>query len=173
MAEMGSSEHRELVWKLDKMFMVRRIMMNKMAGDAGLYMGQLPILAYISHNKNCTQKEIADWLGVSAASVALSTKRLQKQGFIEKTVDSENLRRNMLSVTEKGCETAYSHRRRAVEFDEKMLAGLSEEELVSLSHIMDVLIRNMTGDEPVEPDFQPMHEMDSLIRQKLREKGEQ
>lgn len=161
---------RQLAWKMDKTYMVRRTMMSKLALDAGLYSGQLPILAYINHHPGCTQKELADWLGVSAASVALSTKRLQKQGLIDKTVDNSNLRRNMLSVTEKGRDVAFSHRRNAGEFDERMLDGLSDEELNTLSRLMDVILANMQGGSTETSDYRPMQEMDASIQKKFEKK---
>ena len=159
---------RELAWKLDKMFMLRRIMLNKTANSVGLYMGQLPILAYISHNEGCTQKEIADWLKVSPASIALSTKRLQKAGLIEKTVDKDNLRRNMLNVTEKGRETALKHREEENAFDENMFGGISEQELEQFSNTLDVFLQNLTGGEGLDVDFVPMMEMDDRIQERMQ-----
>ena len=159
---------RKLAWKMDKTYMVRRGAMSKLALDAGLYAGQLPILAYINHHPGCTQKELADWLGVSAASVALSTKRLQKQGLIEKIVDESNLRRNMLSVTEKGREVAFSHRRNAGVFDEQMLEGVTDEELEVFSRVMDKMLANM-GKKTCS-DYMPMQEMDARIEQHGKKK---
>ncbi|MBR6663667.1 MAG: MarR family transcriptional regulator, partial [Alphaproteobacteria bacterium] len=40
----------------------------------GLYVGQPQILNYVYCHPGCTQNEIAAYLGVSAASVAFSTK---------------------------------------------------------------------------------------------------
>jgi DNA-binding MarR family transcriptional regulator len=161
---------RKLAWKMDKTYMVRRGAMSKLAADAGLYAGQLPIIAYVNHHPGCTQKELADWLGVSAASVALSTKRLQKQGLIDKSVDETNLRRNMLSVTEKGREVAFNHRRNAGVFDDRMLEGVTDEELETLSRVMDKMLANMQGGSTAAPDYRPMQEMDARIRQREEKK---
>ncbi len=161
---------RKLAWKMDKTYMVRRGVMSKLAADAGLYAGQLPIIAYVNHHPGCTQKELADWLGVSAASVALSTKRLQKQGLIDKTVDETNLRRNMLSVTEKGREVAFTHRRNAGIFDDRMLEGVTDEELQTLARVMDKMLANMQGGSTASPDYRPMQEMDARIKQREERK---
>ena len=158
---------RELAWKLDKVFMLRRIMLNKTAHSEGLYMGQLPILAYISHNEGCTQKEIADWLKVSPASIALSTKRLQKAGLIDKAVDQDNLRRNRLRVTDKGRETALRHREAENAFDRNMFSGISEPSLEQFSETLDVFLQNLTGGEGLDVDFVPMMEMDDRIQERM------
>lgn len=162
-----SVDIKELAWKLDKMFMLRRIMLTKSIANTGLYLGQLPILAYISHNDGCTQKEISDWLNVSPASIALSTKRLQKAGFIKKTVDKDNLRCNRLSVTETGSETAIRCREAMNQFDENMFKGISEEDLRQFEKTIDFFIDNLTGGEGLDVDFVPMMEMDDNIQKRL------
>jgi DNA-binding MarR family transcriptional regulator len=162
-----SVDVRELAWKLDTMFMLRRIMLNKTTNNAGLYMGQLPILAYICHNDGCTQKEISDWLNVSPASIALSTKRLQKAGFIKKTVDKDNLRCNRLSVTESGSETAFKCREAMNLFDTNMFGGIGEEGLAQFGKTLDTFINNLTGGEGLDVDFVPMMEMDETIQKRI------
>ena len=72
--------------------------------DISLHFGQLPILEYIAAYPGCTQSDISEAINVSPASVATSTKRLSKAGFITKTADSDNLRRNKIYITEPGLE---------------------------------------------------------------------
>ena len=50
---------KKLAWKLDNLFMLRRTLLTKTTAVTGLYVGQLPVLAYIYNNDGCTQKEIA------------------------------------------------------------------------------------------------------------------
>ena len=92
----------ELIKRLDILYLKRRAMLQKSASDAGLYLGQLPIMEYIIENNDCSQVEIADALYLSPASVAISTKRLQKAGMLDKRVDKTSLRAKKLSITDKG-----------------------------------------------------------------------
>ena len=163
-----SVDVKVLAWKRDTMFMLRRIMLNKTTNNTGLYMGQLPILAYICHNDGCTQKEISDWLNVSPASIALSTKRLQKAGFIKKPVDKDNLRCNRLSVTESGSETAFKCREAMNVFDTEMFSGIGEEGLEQFNKTLDIFINNLTGGEGLDVDFVPMMEMDETIQKRIK-----
>lgn len=167
-----SDEIKKLAWMLDNLFLLRRTMLTKTMLNTGLYFGQLPVLMYISNHEGCTQKEIADWMKVSPASIALSTKRLQKAGLIEKTVDKDNLRRNMLSITPEGRETAIRCRENQIKFDEGMFACLSEEETVQLSSIVDKLIDNLSEGKGFDLDFVPMMEMDDRIQQRLENPDE-
>lgn len=167
-----SVELRKLAWKLDNLFMLRRTLLTKTTLNTGVYFGQLPVLTYIANNEGCTQKEVADWLKVSPASIALSTKRLQKAGFIEKKVDQLNLRRNMLSITPKGNETAIKCREDMIKFDEEMFKGITEEEADSLLKIVDKLINSLTDGEGFDVDFGPMMEMDNCIQQRIENPDE-
>ena len=73
---MVKPDYFSITEKLNKLFLWHRISLYKIAHHSGLYQGQLPVLAFIQKNEGCTQKEVANQLGVSAASVASSTKRL-------------------------------------------------------------------------------------------------
>ena len=95
---------------------------------AGLYPGQLPILEFVHAHEGCTQTEIARHLEVSAASIASSTKRMQKAGLILKKTDQLNLRANMLYLTPKGRELAALCRAEINELQSTYLSGFNENE---------------------------------------------
>ncbi|MGB4440441.1 MAG: MarR family winged helix-turn-helix transcriptional regulator [Sedimentibacter sp.] len=139
-----------VIGRLEKLSILRRIEANKISAEAGLYLGQLPILEYIIHHNGCTQKEIADIMSVSPASIATSTKRLQKSGLIKKQTDEENLRKNMLSVTEKGYEISKKCRESFDEFDKKLFNGFSDEELLSAKEHLDRLISNISNNSEID-----------------------
>lgn len=139
-----------VVGRLEKLSILRRMEANRISAEAGLYMGQLPILEYIIHHDGCTQREIADILSVSPASIATSTKRLQKAGLIKKQIDEENLRKNMLSVTEKGIELAKKCRESFNKFDQRLFSGFSNEELFLIKEHLDRLISNISDDSKID-----------------------
>ena len=76
----------------------------------------------------------------------------------------------MLSVTEKGREVAFTHRRNAGIFDDRMLEGVTDEELQTLARVMDKMLANMQGGSTASPDYRPMQEMDARIRQREEKK---
>ncbi len=73
-------ELHELMRKLHKLELVQQLAHRRGAQEHGLYFGQMPVLDFIAANPGCTQVQVADHLRVSPASIALSTKRLQKGG---------------------------------------------------------------------------------------------
>ena len=97
-------------------------------------------------NAGCTQKELAETLRVTPASIALSTKRLQKSGYVEKRVNESNRRCNRLYATPAGEAAALRHRQYLDEANEKTFAGISEEEQAVLCGLYDRMIQNLNED---------------------------
>lgn len=134
----------ELIRRFDILHIKRRLILQKVASETGLYLGQLPIIEYIINNDGCSQVDIADTLYLSPASVAISTKRLQKTGIIKKTIDEENLRSKKLTITDKGRKVAEACRKSFNSVDEKMFSGFNESELAQLRDYLDRLISNIS-----------------------------
>ena len=139
-------EFHELNGRLHKLELVRKLHHQKETHEYKLYFGQMPVLNYISFNPGCTQVEIANWMQVSPASVALSTKRLQKSGYIVKEVDPDNLRCKRLYLTEDGKRIRELAFERLRMLDEKMFEGFSEDELRQLAQYLDRMTINLTGE---------------------------
>lgn len=118
--------------------------------DSDVYFGQPPILDALAECGVCTQNELAKTLNVSPASVAVSLRRMQKSGLIEKEADSEDLRRNFVRLTEKGkAQHAYIHEC-FEEMDRKIYAGFTGAELETLQGLLVRLCRNLAADLPQE-----------------------
>ena len=95
-------ELKELSHSFIRLECVKRFTMHNMLKDSGVYFGQPPILDFLEKNGVCTQNELAKALEVSPASIAVSIKRMQKNGVVEKIADENDLRCNRISLTGKG-----------------------------------------------------------------------
>lgn len=139
-------ELHELMRKLHKLELVQQLAHRRGAQEHGLYFGQMPVLDFIAANPGCTQVQVADHLRVSPASIALSTKRLQKAGYLTKEVDAENLRCKRLYISEEGQRVCAMCRERLDQIDAVAFQGFSEEELEVFSSFLDRVTLNMTGE---------------------------
>ena len=166
------TEYRKITRKFMDISLLRRINLQKASNEGGLYMGQFPIIEFISKNDGCTQCEIAQSLKVSPASIALSTKRLQKMGLISKKTDKKNLRKNMLSVTEKGKEAMEKTLEAFKNTDKIAFASFSDEELQTLCGFLDRIILNLNENQPFEPDKIEAFIMDNEIKKKNSIRGD-
>ena len=135
--------YRNMVHKLISTSLIHRYHITKAAQKASLYYGQPMILEYIKENSLCTQKELADSLHISPASVATSIKRLEKNGYVKRVSDKEDVRKNRLSLTKSGIETLQNFRNICDETDKEMFRGFSAEECEQLCDLLDRLYNNL------------------------------
>ncbi|NLK67626.1 MAG: winged helix-turn-helix transcriptional regulator [Clostridiaceae bacterium] len=136
--------YKDIVIRFGKLHILRRIVHQKLTMDYPLHPGQLHLLEFISKNEGCTQAQAAKHLMITPASVALSTKRMEKSQLIEKKTDPNNLRCNKLYITEKGKKLSETLRKTFDEFDRGMFKGFEESELITLTNYLDRLIDNIT-----------------------------
>ena len=85
-------DYREVNGRIDKFQILKRSTLFSLFEDNKLHIRQLPVLEYIIKNDGCSQNELAEFLCVSPASIAVSTKRMQKAGYLEKKEDENDLR---------------------------------------------------------------------------------
>lgn len=114
-----------------------------------LYAGQPPVLGFIHDNPGCTQNEIADFLSVTPASIAFSTKRMQKSGLIQKQVNASDMRCNRLYLTPKGQEVLESFGEEYVRINESVFKGFTETEV---DYLIDLFTRLGTNLEDILND---------------------
>lgn len=128
---------------------LRRKYMHNLCGECPLVPGQYPLLRYLMLHPDASQRELADGLFVSPASVALSTKRLEKAGFLEKRINPENQRCKHLHVTRHGRTAEAAFREIFDRVDAQTFKGFSDEELNMLSDMLERMARNLSeGEEP-------------------------
>ena len=137
---------KEIVKKLDKMHVLQRYYIYKAATNNGLYRGQLTILEFIRKNEKCTQKMLAEHLGVSPPSIATSIKRMQKAGLLDKVQDQKDLRNNQLVLTDKGKDISEKCRAEFNKIDKQMFQGFDEHECEILCGYIDRITDNLLTD---------------------------
>ena len=132
-----------LAWKIG---MIYRLHMQNISGvneNYGLYPGQSRILHTISELNGSTQKELADSLNISPASLAVSVKRLEKAGIVAKAADTSDLRSNRIFITEKGKQIQAESMSELIRFDNQLLQGFGPEEIGRLDEYLTRIQANL------------------------------
>ena len=135
----------QFAWKIGTIY---RLHMQKITGvyeNYGLYPGQSRILHTIAEMNGSTQTEIAAKLNISPASLAVSIKRMQKVGLVEKVVDKSDLRNNLISITEKGIKVQADSITELIMFDNNLLSGFSSDEIQQLDGYLTRVCANLKG----------------------------
>ena len=137
------NKQNEIGGLLDKFFLQRRTCMHRKALRLDLYAGQPPVLAFIMDHPGCTQNEIADHLSVTPASIAFSTKRMQKNGLIQKQVNANDMRCNKLYLTPHGKEVMESFDTEYKSLNKDIFNGFDQDELDQFSSFILRLQKNL------------------------------
>lgn len=137
---LGSKEvtHRMIVTN-----QMHRRMLEYNLENSGIHRGQHRMLMTLSEKPFASQVELARYLEVSPATIAVSLKALKKKGLIVQKIREEDNRRNFVELTEKGRK----HVEESCEFfdtlDQQMYQGFTEEEKQRLCEYLDRIYANM------------------------------
>lgn len=127
---------------------------EKRFDDTGLHRSQRRMLMHLSRfDAMPSQRKIADDFDISPACVARTLKALAGEGYITRTGDEDDLRRNNVSITEKGLSTVAETRSAFEQIDSAAFDGFSEEEIGRLSMFLMRMQDNLrTLEESQEPN---------------------
>lgn len=129
-----------------------RDLTEKRLNKTGVYRVQHQLLMCISANPDVSQKELAMIQNVSSAAIAVSLKKLEKGGYIERAVDKHDNRYNKIRITEKGEQVVKQSVQIFCGIEEVLVEGFTEEEqkqfLGYLCRARENL-KNQPGGEPV------------------------
>ena len=146
----------EVMKSMEKINLLRRIQGQRAHRELGLYPGQLPVLDYIRKNPDCNQIDIAQKLHVTPATIAISTKRMEKNGLLTKRIDDDNLRCKKLNITELGLAKCEQAAVRFSQCNQDLCEGFTDEEIHALEGYLERILANVArqmGEDPAKLDF--------------------
>lgn len=136
-------DKKNLVWDIIKIAREHRKTVEKRICSLGIHPSQHHFLMCIAKNGACTQQSIAEAMEISAATVAVSIKKLEKGGYIEKRIRQSDGRSNVIVLTKKGEDVVTQSREMFERVDEEMFASVTEEEQQQLHNLMERIINNL------------------------------
>ena len=120
---------------------VKRSIEKRVEGT-GVYRSQHRLLMILGKNPECSQTELAEKLEISPAAVAVSLKKLEKAGYIERQCHESDNRINHVAITENGravIDISISYFR---EMENAFFGDFSDEELRQLEQLLWRVIKN-------------------------------
>ncbi|MGN1344149.1 MAG: MarR family winged helix-turn-helix transcriptional regulator [Traorella sp.] len=140
-------EIREIVKLIGRFNRTHRSFIQQIMESEGLFYGQLPILEVVKNYGACTQKQIALILRVTPPSVTTSVKRLERKGYLKKSIDEKDQRNTLISITEEGKKKTASCREKFDCLDGKVFSVLSDEECETLANLLLKLNESIEKEE--------------------------
>lgn len=122
--------------------MHRRMLECNLEGS-GIHRAQHRLLMTLAKNSFASQVELARYLEVSAATIAVSLKALKKAGYITQKIREEDNRRNFVELTEKGRVLVDESCEFFDMLDQQMYQGFTQEERRELCDYLSRVYRNL------------------------------
>lgn len=111
--------------------------------DTGIHPGQLPMIIALGESDGMSQKEISKRLNTKPPTVAVSIKRLEKMGVVERIADSKDQRVIRVYLSEKG-KVLFQKTKKLIEENEKaMFQGFTESEICLMKRFFQQIIKNI------------------------------
>ena len=131
---------------------------ERQIGDMGIHHSQHRTLMQLARRQEDipSQRELAEIMGVSPAAVTTILKKMEKEGYVSRTVTDEDNRRNEIRITEAGLAKITESRAVFEATDRAMFAGFTPEEMAAFTAFVERLNRNLDAlDAPADPPPPP------------------
>ena len=124
----------------------RKKFVDKMPSN--ISQGESGVLLYLLNNNNVSQSELSDNLDVTMPRILAITNTLQDKGLIVKSIDSNDKRKTIITITEKGKKDILQKRKNAIIFIESIIKELTDEEImqyISINKKIEEISNNLKG----------------------------
>lgn len=100
------------------------------------------IMMYLSENQNVIQDDVARHFHIDKSAIARAVQKLESAGFVRRIVEPTNRRASHLFLTEKGTEIIPEMVQIDKLWEEKTLAGASEEKISQVYLLLGEMVQN-------------------------------
>lgn len=138
---------------------------ERQIGDMGIHHSQHRTLLQLARRQedSPSQRELAEIMGVSPAAVTTILKKMEKEGYVSRTVTDEDNRRNEIRITEAGLAKITESRAVFEATDRAMFAGFTPEEMTAFTAFVERLNVNLDAlDAPADPPPTPHDRIPTL-----------
>ena len=139
------SNNREIIITLMSTMRMHHKVVERLVSDLGIHHGQHHLLMKLAKQEWKSQKELADSMEISTATVAVSLKKLENGGYITREVIPDDNRYNQLEITEKGRAVVKESCKIFEHIDSTMFQNFTEEEKEELLRLIKKANQNLTG----------------------------
>ncbi len=137
------TEESRLVEKYIRTNRLHRKVLEQRLNTTGIYRSQHQLLMYVADNPQVSQKGLARLLGVSTATIAVSLKKLEQGGYIDRQMDAKDNRINRICITEKGAEAVEKSIAIFEKLEQRMFSGFSQKDFEQMGDLLDRVYHNL------------------------------
>ena len=112
--------------------------------EIGIQQGQMPIIMIVYRHNGCSQKEIAERMGVTPPTVNVSIQRLEKADIVCRKRDDKDQRIMRVYLTENGKKIVEELLQESKAVEKVMFSNFSEAELCLLRRSFGQILDNIS-----------------------------
>ena len=133
---------QSLIMEISRMYMEKCFVKLK---KVGIHPRQIPILAVLYRRDGCSQKELAQELGVKPPTVTVSIQRLEKNGLLIRRQDEKDLRVSRIYLSDAGNAIIKEGMQLAREGEKQILSAFTESELCLMRRFCQQIKENIAA----------------------------
>ena len=148
-----SVEHETVLHKFISIDRQHHTLIEKQVSKGSLHRSQHRLLLYAFKCKEPpTQKEIANFFGISYAAVTVIISKLEASGHLKRVAQTDDMRSKRIVLTEKGIRTLEATKALVSEVDAYMFKDFSQEELDIFFKCLEKIQNNLSEFEKEEEE---------------------
>jgi DNA-binding MarR family transcriptional regulator len=105
---------------------------------------------YISKYTEMKQVQLATMMNLKPSTVTRLLDRMENNGLSERYINPESKREIIIKLTEKGNKTIEKLLPFGDKFNDDLVKDISQEELATFQNVMDKMLKNIIGLEPLK-----------------------
>src|SRR6266852_2114512 len=124
--------------------LIHRTRVSEYLAEHNLYVGQEMLLKCLWNQDGLSQKDIADLMGIQAATATRMVIRMERSGLVERRTDPEDQRVSQVYLTDLGRSLQPEGEEGWLAIEQEILKGFSLEERLLLRRYLEQLHKNLS-----------------------------
>ena len=112
--------------------------------DLGLSAAQIPVVIIVCREKNISQNELGEMLGMDKSTIAKIVVKLEQDGYLVRTINAKDKRAFNLIPTEKSLDSYPQLIKIGDVWNNCLTNGMTEEEIMTLERLLVKAAQNVT-----------------------------
>jgi DNA-binding MarR family transcriptional regulator len=140
---MNNDDLRHIGFLISRASLAHRNIIDHQLNTSGIHRGQPPVLFALQKYDGMSNSEMAEFLGVTPATLTNKIKRMEKAGLVIRKRDPEDKRFSRIYMTEKGRGIMAQLKASVREIENKLLMGFSKDEITILRGLVQRILHNV------------------------------
>lgn len=129
---------------LSRMIRMYHNQTNHLFEEAGMNRGQPQVLILLYNHENLNQKQMANLLGLSPATITVTLKRMESMGLVVREMDKLDQRVMRVRLSDKGRKMCAQSKKCIQDSVDSMMEGFSEQEVEQFVAFLARAERNLS-----------------------------